>query len=260
VRPSWRGQNNTRFRPETGSGLFCPYAVCVFVIDIIIPSFNCVDKLAAAIESIRSGTQLGWRAYVIDNASEDGAREWLQQQSDLDVVYNDTNEGFSKATNAGVALSMRNPLSQWTVLMNNDVVVPNGWDKKMLRALKRHGNRRIKICSPLLFKPRGRHTIADQAKRAIKRWGKNSMVDADWIGFCCTFVHKRVWQRYGLLRDDRRFWHWGSDKEFCERVLPPYGSDTWRCCYYTGVGVLHFHSAARKYVAAKKAEERQCTQ
>lgn len=42
------------------------------MLDIIIPSYNCVEKLAAAVESVRVGTKRGWKMFVIDNASEDG--------------------------------------------------------------------------------------------------------------------------------------------------------------------------------------------
>lgn len=240
---------------QKAAALFCPHPPTAIVIDIVIPSFNCADKLLAAVESIRRGTRLGWRAFVVDNASEDGAREWLLRQPDLEVVCNETNVGFSRATNQGVAMSMRNPASEWTVLMNNDIVVPRDWDKTMLSALRRRRNRGVRVCSPLLFKPRGRHEPRDQVRRALTRWGRNAMVDVEWLGFCCTFVHKTVWQRYGLLRDDRRFWHWGSDKEFCRRLAAPYGCDGWRVCYYTGLGVLHFHSAARKYAAARRAAQ-----
>jgi len=221
------------------------------VIDIIIPSFNCLDKLMAAIQSVRSGTKLGWRAFVIDNASEDGAREWLLAHHALDVILNETNAGFSKATNQGIGMSMRNPASEWTVLMNNDVVVPDGWDEIMLDILDKKPS--VGICSPLLLKPRGRLTPKTQARRALRKWGRHRMVDVDWLGLSCGFVHKRMWQRYGLLRDDRKFWHWGSDTEFCKRVLR--GGER-RVCYFTGMGVLHFHSASKIYISKRREQQR----
>lgn len=224
------------------------------MLDIIIPSYNCAEKLAAAVESVRVGTKRGWKMFVIDNASEDGAREWLMEQGDLCTTFNDTNEGFSRATNQGIRLSMRNPCSEWTVLMNNDILVPDAWDLTMLNVLAKCP--KVKICSPLLLKPRGRHTPRDQIKRAHSEWGPNRMKDVDWLGLSCAFVHKKVWQRYGLLRDDRRYWHWGSDADLCRRLLVR-GQDGWRVCYYTGLGVMHFHSAARKYLADKRRKQGQ---
>jgi GT2 family glycosyltransferase len=232
-------------------------------LDIIVPSWNCKDKLIAMVESVRRYTTIPWRMFIHDNASEDGAKEWLLEQapqdSRLSVTTHPQNLGFSAATNLGIQQSLAQPDSYWTILMNNDIVVTEDWDTRMLDALRRRP--RVKAASPVLVRMRGkqhnRHNrgIHWQWDRVIGRWGKNSMVRSDWIGFSCAWIAKDVWRRYGLLRSDGEFWHYGSDEEFCRRIR-----GSWRVGIYTGVAVWHFHGASRATVHSmrgkRKATER----
>ena len=224
------------------------------MIDIIIPSYNCRDKLIDTVDSIRANTERGWNLFAVDNASTDGAREWLGQQEDVVLTCNKENDGFSRATNQGVQQSMRRPESAWTVLMNNDIMVPPSWDATMLDALEAHPE--VVICSPILLKPRGRRSPELRLRRTREAWGTDTMRDADWLGFSCVFIHKYVWQRYGFLADTRKYWHWGSDTEFCQRVMAGADGNRWRICYYTGLGIYHYHGAAREFVQHDRAKRR----
>ena len=220
------------------------------MIDIIVASWNCVDRLIDMVQSVRANTYGSWRMFVHDNASEDGAAEWLSEQADLHVTLADNNSGFSRSTNFGVKMSLEHGDSEWTVLMNNDVTVPHHWDKIILRKLWK--DRRVQVCSPVLLKTRGRQTPEDRFKCAVGKHGVNAMVKADWVGFSCAFVHKNAWREYGPLEWQGARWHWDSDREFCGRL------DRRRhfVAIYTGLSVLHYHSASRQYVHRRRAGER----
>lgn len=220
------------------------------MIDIIVASWNCVSNLIDMVQSVRANTHGPWRMFVHDNASEDGAAEWLSEQDDLHVTLGTENAGFSRATNFGIVRSLEMGDSEWTVLMNNDVTVPLHWDKLMLRRL--NGDPRVKVCSPALLKTRGRHGPEDHFKRAIRTHGVNAMVKADWVGFSCAFVHKDMWREYGLLKWHGRRWHWDSDREFCMRLK----RRRHIVAIYTGLGVKHWHGASRRYVHRRRAGER----
>lgn len=211
-----------------------------------------MDHIIDAVKSVRANTRDPWRMIVQENCSEDGAAEWLAAQDDLLVTFNRSNLGFSRAINQGVDLSLKNTDSEWTVLMNNDITVPFAWDRIMLRALARKP--RVKICSPTLCKTRGRRSPEEYFKKAVRQHGSNAMVQCDWVGFSCVFVHKDAWRRCGRMRFDGEFWHWGSDREFCRRVRAY--SRRWRVCTYTGLGVNHWHSASRAYVQRRRAGRR----
>ena len=225
------------------------------MIDIVMASWNCVNKLIEAVTSVRRNTEGPWRMFVQDNDSEDGAAEWLAKQTDLHVTFNKENHGFSRATNQGVLYSLEHDDSYWTVLMNNDIIVPPRWDTIMINALSR--DPRVKICSPILLKSRGRSKHNRQWRKAMLRYGRNAMHRVnppDWIGFSCVFVHKDAWRECGLLRYDGDYWHWNSDKEFCRRIHA--ARPRWRIATYAGLGVSHWHSASRAYAHRRRAGER----
>ncbi len=224
----------------------CPFGM----IDIIVANWNCVSNLIDMVQSVRANTHGAWRMFVHDNASEDGAAEWLSGQDDLGVTLGTENDGFSRATNFGVERSLEMGDSEWTVLMNNDITVPRHWDKIMLRRLRK--DPRVKVCSPALLKTRGRHGPDDHFKRAIRTHGRDAMVRADWVGFSCAFIHKDIWREHGLLEWRGHRWHWDSDREFCMRL------DRRRhiVAIYTGLGVRHWHGASRRYVHRRRAGER----
>lgn len=214
------------------------------MIDIVVASWNCVSRLIEMVNSVRANSRWPWRMFVVDNASEDGAAEWLAAQSDLRITLSSENLGFSQATNAGVAESLlpQHEDAQWTVLMNNDITVPRHWDKVMLNALAKRP--RIKVCSPLLTKGRGRPSRTRHPLRAMLR--------CEWIGFSCAFVHKDAWREYGPLRTDEGHWHFGSDREFCLRL----SGGRWRVATYTGLTVRHWHGASRTYLQRRRQGER----
>ena len=218
------------------------------MVDIIVASWNCVSRLIDMVSSVRANSRWPWRMFVVDNASEDGAAEWLSEQPDLHVTLNEENWGFSRATNMGVEQSLRRDDSEWTVLMNNDITVPRHWDKVMLNALAKRP--RVKVCSPVLMKARGRHghDWERHRQRAVAEHGENAMVRQEWVGFSCAFVHKDAWRAYGPLLTDKEHWHFGSDKEFCRRLA----GSRWRVGLYTGLAVKHWHGASRQYVQRRR--------
>jgi len=76
---------------------------------------------------------------VVDNGSRDGTAGYLDalaaQVPCVRVVRNDENRGFPAAANQGLAAARGGTL----VLLNNDVVVPEGWLAPLRRALRDAG-------------------------------------------------------------------------------------------------------------------------
>ena len=85
---------------------------------IVIVSFNARKQMRECIESIRR--HCGKDEYdliVIDNASNDGVREYLKKQSDITLICNEKNAGFPKACNQGIAVAME---GEDIFFLNND--------------------------------------------------------------------------------------------------------------------------------------------
>lgn len=67
----------------------------------VVVSFNGLSLLKRSIDSLRNQTYKIDNIIVVDNSSTDGTREWLIEQSDLDVVYQE-NSGSSGGQYTGI--------------------------------------------------------------------------------------------------------------------------------------------------------------
>lgn len=100
------------------------------LIDIIIPSFNGKYLLEKHLPQVVSSSDYLNKIIVIDNGSDDGTVEWLNKHyPEVVIVRNDTNLGFTKPINQGVAVST----APYLVLLNNDVRPKEGYLKNILR-------------------------------------------------------------------------------------------------------------------------------
>ncbi|MBE0338847.1 glycosyltransferase [Paenibacillus sp. 23TSA30-6] len=99
---------------------------------IIILTYNKLEYTKECIESIRDYTDQGtYEIIVVDNASNDGTKEWIQSQDDIFDICNESNLGFPKGCNQGIEVAQGDNI----VLLNNDVVVTPGWLDILLNAL-----------------------------------------------------------------------------------------------------------------------------
>lgn len=92
--------------------------------NIIILTYNKLDYTQLCVSSIRRFTKPGtYRMIIVDNASTDGTREWLADQTDIITIFNENNLGFPKGCNQGIKLTQEEDV----LLLNNDVVVTENW-------------------------------------------------------------------------------------------------------------------------------------
>jgi len=89
---------------------------------IVIVSYNGQYFMEKNIESIRNTVPEGtYSILVVDNASTDGTREWLEDQEDVVLVANEENVGFSKACNQAAKVIIDSGLGDSDIfLLNND--------------------------------------------------------------------------------------------------------------------------------------------
>ena len=96
---------------------------------IIIACWNQVEFTRHCIASLRRHTRRRpWELVVVDNGSTDGTADYLAGVSDMasvpvTVIKNATNRGFPAAINQGLKAAR----GEYLVLLNNDVVVTDGW-------------------------------------------------------------------------------------------------------------------------------------
>lgn len=93
-------------------------------VSIIILSYNKLEMTKACIESIRENNlPSSYDLIVVDNASDDGSKEWLEKQDDIKLICNKKNMGFPYGCNQGIEIS--NPETD-IFLLNNDTIIAPG--------------------------------------------------------------------------------------------------------------------------------------
>ncbi|SIN68756.1 Glycosyltransferase, GT2 family [Singulisphaera sp. GP187] len=99
-----------------------------FPISVIIPCFDQLAFTSQCIASLARHTRPPWELIVVDNGSTDGTACYLAGIRDVapfpvTILTNAENRGFPAGCNQGIAAAR----GECVVLLNNDVVVTDGW-------------------------------------------------------------------------------------------------------------------------------------
>jgi len=103
---------------------------------IVIPVYNQLAYTQGCLRCLAADIADGAKVVVINNGSTDGTREWLDQQSGITVIHNPVNRGCAPAWNQGWQAV---PEARWTIVLNNDVLLPAGWCNALLGTAERYG-------------------------------------------------------------------------------------------------------------------------
>ena len=184
--------------------------------DIIIPVWNQLEYTKKCVESIFKNTHYPYRLIIIDNASEQATRNYLQklsEQNKISLFRNEQNLGWIKAINQGIKVSTAPHLC----LMNNDTLATDGWLTEMVFVAE--NNPQVGIISPSsnIFgqKPKG-STIDDYAL-TLKKYHRKWQELHSAIGFC-MLIKKEVIDKVGLFDEEYNLGYF-EDPDFCRQAL-----------------------------------------
>lgn len=162
-----------------------------FDVSITFACYNASQYTKWCIESlVKAGTPLS-RVVVVDNGSTDDTREFLSSIALGGRIFNRSNLGCGVAWNQG-ALHQQ---AEWTVVMNNDVLVHPGWIEGMIKAAT---DNNLKIVSPALIEG---SLDYDHLGFAITAQQKMlSVLRTETAHAVCLCIHKSVFQEVGYFR------------------------------------------------------------
>ncbi|HZN46849.1 MAG TPA: glycosyltransferase [Ramlibacter sp.] len=151
---------------------------------------QCVDSL------VRHGYDLR-RVVAVDNGSSDSTRDYLQTLPLGGRILNRRNLGCGVAWNQGV-LALQ---AEWSVVMNNDVVVPAGWLENLIASADSIGAR---VVSPALVEGPLDYDFDSFAADASRRMEEVARVGARHL--VCLCVHRSVWDEVGFFQAQPSLW------------------------------------------------------
>jgi GT2 family glycosyltransferase len=157
-------------------------------------TFACYNQIAYTRQCVDSMVKHGFdlsRLVVVDNGSSDGTREYLESLPLGGRIFNNGNLGCGVAWNQG-ALALQ---AEWTVVMNNDVLVCENWLDNLINVAEKNN---LKIISPSLiegpldydFDAFASSTI-DKMHNVLRLGGRHAV---------CLAVHNSVWQEIGYFQ------------------------------------------------------------
>lgn len=186
---------------------------------IIIPTYNGLGLLRACVESIRAYTRTPYEIIVVDNASSDGTDLYCRTNR-LTLLSLPENRGFPLACNLGLQLAAGDEL----LLLNNDVIVSQGWLDNLKNAL--YSAPDIGIVGPVTNYASGRQQVktgytdipgyhAEAGRANIPDSGKWSETKR-LVGLCFLFK-RQLMDAIGLLDERYSPGHY-EDDDYCYRA------------------------------------------
>src|SRR3990167_2237474 len=116
--------------------------------DIISPIWNQLERTQRCIESLIRHTDYPYRLILVDNASDEPTRRYLESlkhdpRVDVLLIRNEENLGNIKAANQGIRASD----ATYICILDNDTIVTKGWLSEMIAVSRKESN--IGIVNPI---------------------------------------------------------------------------------------------------------------
>ena len=108
---------------------------------IIIPSCNPLESTRQCIAALMRYTRRPWELIVVNDGSSDETSAYLESVRDavsvpVTVITNVTSRGIAAAINQGLKAAR----GEYLVLLNNDVVVTDGWLGQLIALANANGD------------------------------------------------------------------------------------------------------------------------
>ncbi len=157
---------------------------------ITLACYNGLEYTKLCLESLRASDVDMTRVVVVDNASTDGTVEFLKAYPEIHVIFNSENLGCGVAWNQGVLLLQ----SEWTVIMNNDIIVPSSFITPLIEAAQ---SGKFMAVSPAIIEGSLGYDFQSNAKTWSMEMRSYSRVD--YAHLVCLIVNKSVFNNQGYF-------------------------------------------------------------
>lgn len=213
--------------------------------DIIIPIWNQFNLTRDCVESIIKNTRYPYRLILVDNASDDDTKQYLERLKgrkslEAELIRNEENLGFVKAVNQGLKVSK----APYVCIMNNDTIATADWLDRLIEFAESHGD--VGLMNPLCGGPPD-VPIEEYARLIAK--DKDKYMEMNQCQGFCMLVKREVIDKIGYL--DESFGVGGfDDTDFSMRA---YKSGYRSVCVYSS---CVYHRQHRTFNVLQMKRER----
>lgn len=216
--------------------------------DLVLLSWNNLALLKRCVESLMRCTGISSRLIIVDNGSnEAGLREYLAALEDsrnvyVKVIFNSLNEGFARGMNKG----MKGSRAPYLCILNNDIVVTEGWLAEMIKVAESGPG--IGIVNPssnnfgLRFK---KDTGLEEFAHGLKKQSGGWVEMNACVGFC-MLIKREVIKKIGFL-DDKYGYAYFEDTDYSRRAQ----AAGYKCVMAKGCYVYHSEGKSGKFLKDK---------
>ena len=174
-------------------------------VTVTMPVFNQVHYTKQCVESYNHAGVPDEKIIVINNASTDGTENFLATRPKIKTVNNPSNLGCGAAWAQGAELSG----STWTIVTNNDVLVPQGFIEGLVSFAE---EKNFDLVGPAMCEGA---TDYDFSKHAAEFMARMKNVFRRGIGNgVCFMVHRRVFEKVGYFDRDPKVGGYADDEFF----------------------------------------------
>lgn len=216
-------------------------------VSIIILGVNSLDLIKSELSDLlklkTNNLQVG--CIIVDNGSTDGTAEYAKSiklpNMSFEYIYNNSNLGFAEGNNIGIIKALENN-SEYVLLLNNDMIVPNDLLIKLVGFMDKNQN--VGLVSPKIYFAKGyefhkgRYKKSELGKVIWYAGGKidwnniytshigvdevdkgqyDKILQTEIANGACVLIRKQVFEKIGLL-DKGLFLYW-EDTDFCQRAI-----------------------------------------
>jgi hypothetical protein len=192
---------------------------------IVMLTWNGLEYTRACLESLWAQTcDVDYHLVIVDNGSTDGSREWLRTLPNITLIENETNVGFTKGNNQGMAAV---PPEHDVLLLNNDTLITQGnWLARLRDVANDYPDYGIVGCK--LLWPDGRLQHAGTYMPTDTFWGYQigggeanigqypGVREVEGVVGACMYIRRDVRATIGGL--DEIFFSYFEDTDYCLRA------------------------------------------
>ena len=234
-------------------------------VSIVVLSFNNIDLTRRCIESILNHTTYPcFDVIIVDNASTDGTREYLETIQDprVRIQINQVNLGFAGGNRVGCRMAE----GEIVVLLNNDTLCPPAWLEKLVAPFLK--DERVGLVGPMTNFA-GNEQCLDSypgdimIDRVISRRVVSPEIRADWLaefyslrhgqscetdrlGFFCVAIRKEAYDQIGDIDEGYKVGMF-EDDDYCIRMKKA----GWKIIIAQDAFVYHHGNASFKKLGPK---------